>query len=311
MERVLISIALSGLGRDALKFVAALSLAILLALAFSVSTLMTALGATAPGHEVADANTEEIPSDHLAVMRAAATETCGVPWQVVAAIAKVESDFGRNMATSSAGAIGYGQFLPSSWAAYGNGGDPYDYHDAIPAIARYLCAHGAPGDLRRAVWSYNHLDSYVEMVLTIATRYGLGLPEPEAPEATSALTRVVLLARTQIGRPYVWGGASPVTSFDCSGLVQWVYSQLGARLPRTAQQQFDATRRVSRSDLRPGDLVFFEHTYPSNERITHVGIYVGNGRMINAPTVGDVIREMDVFSGYWGARFAGGGRIGQ
>ena len=246
MERVLISIALSGLGRDALKFVAALALAVFLALAFSVSTLMTALGATVPGHEVAEANTEEIPPDHLAMMRAAAAETCGVPWQVIAAIAKVESDFGRNMATSSAGAIGYGQFLPSSWAAYGNGGDPYDYHDAIPAIARYLCAHGAPGDLRRAVWAYNHLDSYVDMVLTIATRYGLGLPEPEMPEGTSALARVVILARTQIGRPYVWGGASPVTSFDCSGLVQWVYSQLGARLPRTAQQQFDATHRHCR-----------------------------------------------------------------
>ena len=311
MERVLISLALSGLGRDALKFVTALALAILLALAFSVSTLMTALGATVPGHEVADANTEEIPSDHLAVMRAAASETCGVPWQVIAAIAKVESDFGRNMATSSAGAIGYGQFLPSSWAAYGNGGDPYDYRDAIPAIARYLCAHGAPGDLRRAVWAYNHLDSYVDMVLAIAVRYGLGVPEPQVPEGSAALATVVMLARTQIGRPYVWGGASPVTSFDCSGLVQWAYSQLGARLPRTAQEQFDATRRVLRNDLKPGDLVFFEHTYPSNERITHVGIYVGDGRMINAPTVGDVIREMDVFNGYWGARFAGGGRIRQ
>ena len=244
-------------------------------------------------------------------MRAAATETCGVPWQVIAAIAKVESNFGSNMATSSAGAIGYGQFLPSSWAAFGNGGDPYDYRDAIPAIARYLCAHGAPHDLRRAVWAYNHLDSYVEMVLTIATRYGLGAPEPELPEGASALARVVMLARTQIGRPYVWGGASPVTSFDCSGLVQWAFGQLGARLPRTAQQQYDATRRVSRNDLRPGDLVFFERTYPSHERITHVGIYVGNGRMINAPTTGDVIREMDVFSGYWGPKFAGGGRVGR
>jgi len=310
MARVLVALALSGLGRDALKFVVALSLAVFLALAFSVSTLMTALGAAVPGHEVAGANTEEIPPDHLVVMRAAATETCGVPWQVIAAIAKVESNFGSNMATSSAGAIGYGQFLPSSWAAFGNGGDPYNYRDAIPAIARYLCAHGAPHDLRRAVWAYNHLDSYVEMVLTIATRYGLGAPEPELPEGASALARVVMLARTQIGRPYVWGGASPVTSFDCSGLVQWAFGQLGARLPRTAQQQYDATRRVSRNDLRPGDLVFFERTYPSHERITHVGIYVGNGRMINAPTTGDVIREMDVFGGYWGPRFAGGGRVG-
>jgi len=310
MARVLVALALSDLGRDALKFVMALALAIMLAMAFSVSTLMTVLGVTVPGHEVAEANTDEIPAEHLEVMRHAANQTCGVPWQVIAAIAKVESDFGRNMATSSAGAIGYGQFLPSSWAAFGNGGDPYDYRDAIPAIARYLCAHGAPHDLRRAVWAYNHLDSYVDMVLAIAVRYGLGAPEPQVPEGSAALTAVVLLARTQIGRPYVWGGASPATSFDCSGLVQWAFGQLGARLPRTAQQQYDATRRVARNDLRPGDLVFFERTYPSHERITHVGIYVGNGRMINAPTTGDVIREMDVFSGYWGPRFAGGGRVG-
>ncbi|MCC6177452.1 MAG: bifunctional lytic transglycosylase/C40 family peptidase [Chloroflexi bacterium] len=310
MARVLVALALSGLGRDALKFVTALSLAVFLALAFSVSTLMTALGAAAPGHEVADANTEEIPPEHLAVMRSASTETCGVPWQVIAAIAKVESNFGSNMATSSAGAIGYGQFLPSSWAAFGDGGDPYDYREAIPAIARYLCAHGAPDDLRRAVWAYNHLDSYVDMVLAIAVRYGFGAPEPHLPEGSAALAAVVILARTQIGRPYVWGGASPATSFDCSGLVQWAFSQFGARLPRTAQQQYDATRRVAPNDLEPGDLVFFERTYPSHERITHVGIYVGDGRMINAPTTGDVIREMDVFTGYWGPRFAGGGRVG-
>ena len=115
------------------------------------------------------------------------------------------------------------------------------------------------------------------MVLAIAVRYGLGAAEPPAPEASAALATVVMLARAQIGRPYVWGGASPSTSFDCSGLVQWAFGQLGARLPRTAQQQYDASHRVARNDLKPGDLVFFERTYPSHERITHVGIYVGNG----------------------------------
>ena len=73
-------------------------------------------------------------------------------------------------ATSSAGAIGYGQFLPSTWAAYGNGGDPYDYRDAIPAMARYLCDHGGAQDLRKAVYAYNHADWYVNEVLAIAAR---------------------------------------------------------------------------------------------------------------------------------------------
>lgn len=308
MERALVSLALSGLGRDALKVAAGLALAILLALAFAISSLMAVLGVAVPGREVADARIDGIPPDQLAVMQAAA-QTCGLPWQVLAAVAMVESDFGRNMATSSAGAIGYGQFLPSSWAAYGNGGNPYDYRDALPAMARYLCAHGAPGDLRKALWAYNHADWYVNDVLAIAVRYGLGAPESGAQEAGASGLGVVDLARAQIGKPYVWGGASPQTSFDCSGLVQWAYRQLGVSLPRTAQQQYDATVRLSAAQLRPGDLVFFERTYPSAERITHVGIYVGGGRMINAPTTGDVVREMDVFTGYWGGKYAGGGRV--
>ncbi len=95
-----------------------------------------------------------------------------MPWEVLAAIARVESGFGRNMATSSAGAIGYGQFLPSSWAAYGQGGDPYDYRDAIPAMARYLVDNGAHQNLPGAIFAYNHAGWYVELVLDQARAYG-------------------------------------------------------------------------------------------------------------------------------------------
>ena len=116
------------------------------------------------------------------------------------------------------------------------------------------------------------------------------------------------IARTQLGRPYVWGGASPETSFDCSGLVQWSFARTGARLPRTAQQQFDATARLSPAELVPGDLVFFEATYVSPDRITHVGIYVGGGRMLSAESGG--VAEAPVFAGFWGAHYAGAGRPG-
>ncbi|GIW07530.1 MAG: hydrolase Nlp/P60 [Dehalococcoidia bacterium] len=302
MQQALVALALGGLGRDALKVAAGLVLAVLLALAFAISSLMALLGAAAPGQPIASARADEIPPDQLIVMQQVAAASCGVPWPVLAAIAKVESDFGRNMATSSAGAIGYGQFLPSSWAAYGNGGNPYDYRDALPAMARYLCANGAPRDLRAAIWAYNHADWYVDQVLAIAVRYGY--LAPGAPTG-----QVVALARAQIGMPYVWGGATPQTSFDCSGLIQWVYRQAGVAVPRTAQQQYDATVRLTPDQLQPGDLVFFTRTYPSSEFITHVGLYVGNGRMINAPTEGDVVREMPVFSGYWGAHYAGAGRV--
>ncbi len=94
-----------------------------------------------------------------------------------------------------------------------------------------------------------------------------------------------------------------------SGLVQWAYGQLGLTLPRTAQQQFNATARIGPADLQPGDLLFFQNTYPSFEPITHVGIYVGDGRMIDAPTVGALIREESAFGGFWGAHYAGAGRV--
>ena len=101
----------------------------------------------------------------------------GVPWQVLAAINKIESNFGRNMGPSSAGAIGWMQFMPSTWMRWGvdaNGdgiADPWTASDAIFSAARYLAAAGAPGDLYRAVFAYNHADWYVHEVLSLADLY--------------------------------------------------------------------------------------------------------------------------------------------
>ncbi|HZU12194.1 MAG TPA: bifunctional lytic transglycosylase/C40 family peptidase [Chloroflexota bacterium] len=296
------SLALSGLGRDALRVVGGLGLACLITLAFSVSSLTSFAGVSAPGQAVVGAHLDEIPPDQLAIMQQAAA-VCGLPWQILAAVAKVESDFGQNMATSSAGAIGYGQFEPGTWAIYGNGGNPYDYHDALPAMARYLCASGAPGDIRAALFAYNHAEWYVNQVLAVAIRYGYGL-------SSAPSNRVVALARSQIGMPYVWGASDPRVGFDCSGLVQWVYAQVGINLPRTAQAQYDATQRLAQDQVEPGDLVFFANTYPSADPITHVGIYVGDGLMVNAANPTDGVGVMPVFTGYWGAHYAGAGRVG-
>jgi hypothetical protein len=99
-----------------------------------------------------------------------AEQRFGVPWNVLAAVMYVESKFGRARSDSAAGAQGPMQFLPSTWAAYGLGGDIDDPHDAILGAANFLRANGAPGDVRRALFAYNHSDRYVTAVLLLAER---------------------------------------------------------------------------------------------------------------------------------------------
>jgi cell wall-associated NlpC family hydrolase len=133
---------------------------------------------------------------------------------------------------------------------------------------------------------------------------------PHVDMPASRGSRPVDVARSYLGIPYVFGGVDPAVGLDCSGLVQLVFRQLGIPLPRTAQRQYNATARLTRDQLQPGDLVFFARTYADpHDWITHVGIYVGGGMQINAPTEGQVVSIQPVFSGFWGAHFAGGGRI--
>ena len=104
----------------------------------------------------------------------------GIPWQVLASINKIESNFGRNMGPSSAGAVGWMQFMPSTWIRWGtdaNGdgvADPWAPEDAIFSAARYLAAAGGRSDIERGVFAYNHADWYVRDVLELAALYGDG-----------------------------------------------------------------------------------------------------------------------------------------
>ncbi len=140
-------------------------------------------------------------------------------------------------------------------------------------------------------------------------------PPPSAPAPRAALPApiglgLVEIARHYLGVPYVFGGSNPATGLDCSGLVQLVFRQLGIALPRTAQLQYAATTRIPRDQLQPGDLVFFARTYADpRDWITHVGIYIGGGLQINAPTEGQAVSIQPVFSGFWGAHFDSGGRV--
>jgi cell wall-associated NlpC family hydrolase len=109
--------------------------------------------------------------------------------------------------------------------------------------------------------------------------------------------RAVQIANRLTGIPYRWGGASPRTGFDCSGLVRYVFGQLGIELPHNAASQFRYGRRVARGSLRPGDLVFFSS-------LGHVGIYAGGGKFIHAPQRGTTVRWSRLAShgSYYGAR---------
>ncbi len=115
-------------------------------------------------------------------------------------------------------------------------------------------------------------------------------------------------AEKYLGYPYVWGGSSPSTSFDCSGFVCWVINQSGVGyIPRTtAQGIFNATIPITASEAQPGDIVFFEGTYDTTSTVTHVGIYVGDGMMIHC---GNPIGYVSMDSGYWAEHFYCFGRL--
>ena len=125
-------------------------------------------------------------------------------------------------------------------------------------------------------------------------RHHAGRPPHAAPGFG---VQVVTYARNFLGVPYSWGGSTPRTGFDCSGLVRFVYGHFGIRLPHSSWADLAHGRRVARRSLQAGDLVFF---YGAG----HVGIYVGRGRFIDAPHSGARVRisTMGAYSGYYSAR---------
>jgi cell wall-associated NlpC family hydrolase len=353
----------------------------------------------------------------LRVIWQAAGNRYGIPWEVLGAINKVETNFGSNLGPSSAGAVGWMQFMPSTWARWGtdaNGdgvADPDNPTDAIFSASRYLAGCGGQFDITRAVYCYNHSQSYVSEVLRLAALYGggggaeaggglfsvdlqpqiasahkqittsktqlvaariragklaraqqrrlraadsapllsdqleahkravlLGVRRDAAEARVNRLQKLLDAANTRLGRlqdqasnasfatglpsfvptgnsggvvsiaaqylgvPYVWAGATP-RGFDCSGLVQYVFAQVGISLPHNTVAQWHDSSAVSvpRDALQPGDLVFFDG-------LDHVGIYIGNGYFIDAPHTGAVVR-IDSLSGWYASNYDGAKRI--
>ena len=113
-------------------------------------------------------------------------------------------------------------------------------------------------------------------------------------------------AQKYVGTPYVWGGSTPETGFDCSGYVCWVYNQNGYNVGRTtANGLWQKSQHISEAEAKPGDLVFFKGTYDT-PGMSHTGIYLGNGMMVSA---GDPIKYANIHSSYWEKHLAGFGRL--
>lgn len=131
-----------------------------------------------------------------------------------------------------------------------------------------------------------------------------GIPHREGNSSLGALAAANALK--VVGTRYQYGGASPLTGFDCSGLVQFSYREAGLSLPRTTEELHRASRAIPRSELRAGDLIFFNHQGLKN---SHMGIYAGDGTFVHAPSTGKDVRRDKLDSPYWLKRISEARRV--
>jgi cell wall-associated NlpC family hydrolase len=248
-------------------------------------------------------NSKGIPDQYLGLIVSAAN-AAGCPEVTPALLAAQlfqESGFDPT-ARSPVGAMGIAQFMPGTWATHGGGGDVWNPADAIPAAARYDCALASsvaaiPGvGQEKMLAAYNagpgavlsfagippfpETRNYLRTILAKAREYGDALA-PGAVVPVGTLAPVVAFMRGQVGKPYVWGAVGPDT-WDCSSLVQAAYRTIGVDLPRDTFSQVTASPRVSGVDLSPGDLLFTPGSDGTVSAPGHVGMYIGDGQVIDA-----------------------------
>jgi len=132
-------------------------------------------------------------------------------------------------------------------------------------------------------------------------------PYPDQVDRMAAPTpsvgeRAARIALKAVGIPYHWGGESPSSGFDCSGLVRWAYGRLGVALPHSSYALYGEGRRVSQARMKPGDVLFFEG-------LGHVGLYLGRGRMVHAPQSGRDVEVVRLARSNYGRRLIGARRV--
>jgi len=189
----------------------------------------------------------------------------------------------------------------------------YDPADAIAGAAKYLLAAGVQVNPSGAIFAYNHLQSYVQSVLYYAGAYAGGnfsVVSAQMPSGSSAagctgtsvagglpainapnqiVATAIAYAEAQLGKPYLFGGTGP-DAFDCSGLVMMAYRAAGIDIERTSEQQWATERRIPAAQAEPGDLVFFAGADGTPTSPGHVGLVIGDGKMIEAYATGFPIR---------------------
>ena len=132
-------------------------------------------------------------------------------------------------------------------------------------------------------------------------------PGETQPRTDSGKARgpIAALALSMVGVPYRYGGSNPSTGFDCSGLVHYSFTSNGYNVPRTSQAQYDAARKITLAEAAEGDLLFFR----DQEKLSHVGIYLGDGEFVHAPSSGDTVRVARVDSPYYQRHLIAVGRL--
>ena len=154
--------------------------------------------------------------------------------------------------------------------------------------------------------SYGDVD-YVVHVMSKVGGHAEGSSSTNSALKETDFSELMKVATEYEGQPYVFGGNSPDAGFDCSGIVQYAYSKIGIKLSRTAQNQYDQSTKITASEAKAGDLVFFTGTYNCADYITHVGIYVSENKMYQAGGPG--LGYIDLTDSYYQAHLVGFGRV--
>lgn len=162
-------------------------------------------------------------------------------------------------------------------------------------------------------WLKNSRPGYALIAVSLLVLLNTGCSSPakqrvvKSQSYSGQKSELVANAHLLLGTPYRYGGSRPSTGFDCSGFVQYAHSTIGVQLPRTSKQQYRVTKPVRKRHLRPGDLVFFR--IDRKRTVSHVGIYIGSGKFIHAPSSGKRVSIARLDNPYWQRHYDSAGRV--